>query len=49
VKCLKSKLFKVILTIAAVATFTFAPATKQDKVKNAEAPVMYSDPNPGGG
>ncbi|HHX9918407.1 MULTISPECIES: hypothetical protein [Bacillus cereus group] len=46
---MKSKLFKVILTIAAVATFTFAPATKQDKVKNVDAPIMYMDPNPGGG
>jgi len=49
VECLKSKLFKVILTIAAAATFTFAPATKQEKVKNVDAPVMYMDPNPGGG
>lgn len=49
VECLKSKLFKVILTIAAAATFTFAPATKQEKVKDVDAPVLYMDPNPGGG
>ncbi|HFJ9381225.1 TPA: hypothetical protein ACGW65_005752 [Bacillus paranthracis] len=46
---MKSKLFKVILTIAAAATFTFAPTTKQDKIKHVDAPVMYMDPNPGGG
>ncbi|MCQ6337543.1 hypothetical protein V5R22_32450 [Bacillus thuringiensis] len=46
---MKFKVFKIILTIAAVATFTFAPATKQAKVKNVETPVMYMDPNPGGG
>lgn len=46
---MKAKFLKVILAIAAAATFTFAPATKQSKVEEVNAPVLYMDPNPGGG
>ncbi|MBY0597736.1 hypothetical protein [Bacillus bingmayongensis] len=47
---MKTKLFTAILAIAAAATFTFAPVTKQDKVQEAYALTLYQmDPNPGGG
>ncbi|WJE51190.1 hypothetical protein QRE66_17995 [Bacillus cereus] len=46
---MKAKFLKAILAIAAAAMFTFAPATKQGKVEETSAPVLYMDPNPGGG
>lgn len=49
VKCLKTKLLKAVLAIAAAATFTFAPVTKQGQVKDVNVPIAYMDPNPGGG
>lgn len=49
VDCLKFHFLKTILAIAAVAVFTFAPATKQEKVKELNSPIAYVDPNPGGG
>ncbi|MED1302645.1 hypothetical protein P4U65_19165 [Bacillus pacificus] len=46
---MKTKVLSAVLAIAAVAIFTFAPATKQGKVEEVDAPVLYVDPNPGGG
>ncbi|WP_411501421.1 hypothetical protein [Bacillus thuringiensis] len=46
---MKNKVLKLVLVIAAAATFTFIPATKQEKVKELETPILYMDPNPGGG
>ena len=49
VKHLKTKILSLVLAIAAAATFTFAPAKKQSNVEEVNAPVLYMDPNPGGG
>lgn len=46
---MKNKVLKLVLVIAAAATFTFIPAIKQEKVKEVETPIYYMDPNPGGG
>lgn len=48
-KCLKIRLLNACLVMAAAITFTFTPAIKQEEIKEVNVPILYADPNPGGG
>lgn len=43
-----ANIIKIMLTVAAVATFAFVPNTEKEQTQNATAPVQYMQVDPGG-